>query len=158
MVFLHSLFLTSVLTEQSDLVKNHTHGYAHSHEYTPSGKIASTSGGTDNKTSGMSANESHGHQILLGNAGQSISNVYAGSSICSNNKSYESDYRTNYYYGGEYGPVIKNTSVAHTHNAYFTGSSSTTTSQSKTITDGNDTNATETRPINYTIKIWQRTA
>ena len=141
MVFLHSLFLTSVLTEQSDLVKNHTHSY------TPSGKIASTNGGTDNKTSSPSSNAvtitdtGHSHSYFkwwqTGNASNSGGNwkVFPDG----NGNSTTGDATTGI-----------TASHDHTHNAYFTGT--------KTSTEGNDTNALETRPKNYTIKIWKRTS
>lgn len=44
----HTFTGSSVTTSANN--RGHTHNIAHTHGYTPSGKIASTSGGTDNKT------------------------------------------------------------------------------------------------------------
>lgn len=52
-------FIGSAVTSGANN-RGHTHSYSHTHNYTPSGKIASTSGGTDNKTATES---SHTHGL-----------------------------------------------------------------------------------------------
>ena len=59
-------------------------------------------------------------------------------------------------------------SVDHSHNVWFSGSgadignmstsSGTTSSQSTSSGTTSSTGSTETRPMNYAIKIWKRTA
>ena len=104
---------------------SHTHGFSHTHGYTPSGKIASTSGGSDNKTAGMSANSTatmHGgnSDIFYPVGSGFITTANAGDGY----GSYEEIRQTVYYYFN----------ISHTHTAYFTGTAGTTTSQSTTTT------------------------
>ena len=118
----------------------HSHGLNnHTHSFTPSGKIASTSGKTDNKTAGMSANS-------IGSWGTRVSN--------SKNQGDGSDRYTPYTSGNvSYNETKQRVlsqrpddaytastehyltiNVAHTHTAYFTGSTGTTDGNSEDTT------------------------
>lgn len=75
----------------------------------------------------------HRHEVLVGNKQQGISTVYPGSMLGSNMSVNDAHkYTDNYFYQGTLGPIIKNTTVQ------------------LTSTD------TETRPENYTVRIWKR--
>lgn len=111
-------------------LNSHTHGYAHTHEYTPAGKIASTSGGTDNKTAGMSANAT-GTYVPYGTKIPSV-NYYSGNiTSATHTGQIEGSYG-----GGSDKCGGFTIDVSHTHTAYFTGTKKSTTSQSATTTDG----------------------
>lgn len=98
----------------------------------------------------MSANESHSHdQLVYNGSKESISNVYAGSLLASNIAvddpfTYAS---TPFYEGTTTNKYIKDTSIAHTHSVtakgYLYGS---------TDSDG----GTESRPNNFTVRVWKR--
>ena len=127
-------------------LNSHTHGYAHTHEYTPAGKIASTSGGTDNKTAGMSANATgtfvaNTRWNLWGSSGQTTASQTTGNVSRANITCYgNSGGQTETEYDSKY-----TINVAHSHTAYFTGTKKSTTSQSTTTTDaatGNTANST----------------
>ena len=109
---------------------SHTHSYSHSHEYTPAGKIASTSGGTDNKTAGMSANSTGYTNPIARTVDASVTN---SGNIKWTDGGYgswsKSGTGTQILVGGKL-----SVDVAHTHTAYFTGTKGETTSQSKTTT------------------------
>lgn len=118
---------------------SHTHKYSHTHEYTPSGKIASTSGGTDNKTAGMSANSTGTIQAVHSYNGyyEPWQNATGCFSISGGNGGMAWNAET-------IGDIRNNDkltiNVAHTHTAYFTGTKSSTTSQSaNTTTDQSET-------------------
>jgi microcystin-dependent protein len=113
---------------------SHTHKYTHTHEYTPSGKIASTSGGSDNKTSAMSGDNyaqfnPWGYRNQMNPLGRA-----------SQKEDVQNWHSYNAPDGGN-GPDIY-ISLAHTHNAYFTGTKASTTSQSANTTT--DQSATTT--------------
>jgi microcystin-dependent protein len=106
---------------------SHTHSYSHTHGYTPAGKIASTSGGTDNKTAGMSANSKGSVTKVL----FSTDVTRSGSITLSDDTTWVRGYTgstTNWKV------ATLNIGIAHTHTAYFTGTDGTTISQSKTTT------------------------
>ena len=108
---------------------NHKHEIKHTHGYTPSGKIASSSGGTDGHTGKMSENaEGHvtgfcGLQMGTAQGVNPTGNMrrYSDSTSSQMNKSCgDRGYSLQIY-------------VEHHHNAYFTGTAGTTTSQNTTL-------------------------
>ena len=130
------------LTAQSDLIKSHTHGMQHYHLIDIShGHTASDSG--------------HTHDFAGGGQVQD-SDQYA-------------DMEKNYHYTGSNAPnwgwhkaVLTghaNITVADfSGNKWSSGSCADYTGASKTETDSNNSSAVETRPTNFTVKIWKRTA
>lgn len=119
--------------------RGHTHSYSHTHEYTPSGKIASSSGGTNNKTA--TPNDSTvtitdpGHSHRVGYQLQ----AYGGSSLLASIGS--SYFDSNNYITNSVTTGIT-ASHSHTHAAYFTGTKSSTTSQSTTTSGSESQNHT----------------
>ena len=147
------------VTITSANLPTHTHSFEHTHEYTPSGKVASTSGGTDNKTGGMSAHSTGWFDGFKPDGGTSSDSFPAfvddstftkgtgnTTPMCRNN-SYSTATRVNM-------------NIAHTHNVYFTGSQGTTTSQSTSTTgDGGFANSAVDKMPPYIVKYcWERTA
>lgn len=161
---------------------SHNHSYAHTHEYTPSGKIASTSGGTDNK---VASENSHTHEYTPdgsisvttnptssttlyscsgpgsgGNLGKYISNSWLlGSSVGTTNQ-YSIPTSVN---GGVYKftGTTKSTGAgtAHSHTAYFTGTKASTTSQSNSTTGSTGSGTAVNIMPPYIVKYcWERTA
>ena len=126
------LNLRDVLSKQSQATAKN--GLSVSHNLSVGN---ASSGGTANVTAGMSANSS-------GSINVSIPWTSANSSGCMSITSQTESYAN----GNSSQSVGKKISVnvAHTHNVYLRGSVS--------LGDGD----TETRPVNYTIKVWQRTA
>lgn len=132
--------------------RGHTHSYSHTHGYTPSGKIASTSGGTDNKTAGMSAHSTGSFQISW-----NTSNT-RGLVPYTDGTTFKSSKKTGVIAAGstqysEYSNLNNQVEmdISHTHNAYFTGSAGTTTSQSTTTSGDESQNHTHSVTASGTI-------
>lgn len=92
-------------------------------------------------TGGMSANESHGHSLRGSKKTGGISNIYtmaAHNGVIGGNVDLSDSQMYTYYNNNSNYRTIDTTSVAHTH------------------TYGNATDHPETRPINYTIRLWKR--
>jgi hypothetical protein len=106
-------------------LNSHTHNMEHKHGYTPAGKISSTSGGSDNKTAGMSGNATGSAKWVMVKGDETIS--YTGNLSTSTTK--------DDYWAINPGTttwqikfITMNVGIAHTHNAYFKGTASSTTS------------------------------
>lgn len=156
----HTFTGSSVTTSANN--RGHTHSYTHTHKYThhhgykPSGDISSTSGGSDNKTSGMSAN-AKGYISFRTMNGNNIMQLKNG------NLTYETATGSNYTSMASgstaFGLNKMSLDVSHTHNAYFTGiadittgqNTNVTTDQSATVTDGESQNHTHSVTASGTI-------
>ena len=103
-------------------------------------RASNSDSGTENTTSGMSANANHSHSLTKG--GYILSTQVTSGSETNNG------FDKGNYWGGEAKAknTIQSASVAHTHSIYLRGN--------VTLENGD----TETRPENYTIRIWKRTA
>ena len=100
---------------------------SHNHSFTPKGIIGSTSGGTNNKTSGMSGNATG--SFAIGLSGSASNNNWCVTHVSGNASRKKTGVThgtaDNYVAGGtQYDTVDIN--VSHTHTAYFTGTAGTT--------------------------------
>lgn len=127
----------------------HNHNMEHKHGYTPSGKIASTSGGTDNKTAGISG-DNYAQFVPWGYRDQMDPQGRASQYLnVSNFHSFNASDTGN-------GPAIR-IDLAHTHTAYFTGTASSTTSMTNSsgtaiTTTGNESTHTHKVTASGTVQ------
>jgi hypothetical protein len=125
----------SVLSTQSDMVKSHTHGMKnHTHSGT-TGSCRNLADGQERWTGGWDARGIESASQNSATGGAYFAYGSAG-------------------YGGGHGAQTNATlcfNVDHRHD-FSTGSPSDNT------TDSNNSNNTENRPMNYTIRVWKRTA
>lgn len=130
----------------------HTHKYAHTHGYTPSGYVASTSGGTDNKVAGhnLTISQIPAHRHSFGGpiqTGASAGGVYQQAEAWNLKWT---DYTGNGYTSDD---TYLGTGAAHSHTAYFTGSAGTTTSQSANVTTDQSTTTSGEESQNHTHSV-----
>ena len=132
--------------KQDSANKSHNHGKNTGSSYAKLGSTASPSEASSFTTT---SDGSHGHDVLIYTGGKSgISNVYGGSLIASNCGAGSSrDYQTNYSHNGTFGPIIKS-GGSHSHRIYQGTHSHSISSDGET----------ESRPQNFAIRIWKRTA
>ena len=148
----------SFIKKSDDLVVQDSANLRHSHPInsgnTSSSGTKETAGfrGESVNTGAMNANANHSHDMLVYTGGkQSIANVYGGTLLASNMGFRDSQgYLTNPNYGGQGSDkYIKDSNIDHYHSVTASG---------YLYGDTDSSGEAESRPFNFTVKVWKRIA